>query len=103
MVEIEIMPSARQDIRDIIDYVFNRSVQNAEKLYSEILYKISSLHQYPERGQLVKEVNSPEIREIRVYHFRIIYRVLPNKVQVLTIHHSSRLLSNSPHFKDLFE
>lgn len=97
------MPSAQADIKAIIDFIYQQSVQNAESLYHDILDKIFSLHKFPERGQHLKEIQSQDIREIRLHKLRIIYRILPNKVQVLTIHHSSRLLSNNPNFKDLFD
>jgi toxin ParE1/3/4 len=102
MVKVEVMPSALQDIKNIIAYVHVQSVQNAEKLYNEIKEKISSRQQFPERGSLIKEVTSQQLREFRLYHFRIIYRCIADKVQLLTVHHSARLLGNSPHLKDLF-
>jgi plasmid stabilization system protein ParE len=101
MVEVEVMPSALEDIKSIIDYVYKQSVQNAEKLYGEIREKISSLRGFPERGSLVTEITSQQLREIRLYHYRIIYRCTEEKVQVLTVHHSARLLSSNPHFSDL--
>ncbi len=101
MVEIQITPSALKDIKDIIKYVEKQSVQNAEKLQTDIKEKIASLQQFSERGALVKEMALPGLREVKLYHFRIIYRCLPDKVQVVTIHHSARLLINNPHLEDL--
>ncbi|NTS39920.1 type II toxin-antitoxin system RelE/ParE family toxin [Flavisolibacter sp. BT320] len=43
------MPSALQDIKNILDYVRRQSVQNAEKLTSEFKERIASLQQFPER------------------------------------------------------
>jgi plasmid stabilization system protein ParE len=100
MVEVEVMPSALQDITNIIDHVHARSVQNAEKLYNELKEKIASLQQFPERGSLVKEARKQQLREIRLHHYRIIYRCLPDKVQVLTVHHSARLPTNNPHLDE---
>lgn len=96
------MPSALEDVKDILRYVKNQSVQNAEKLSVEIKDKIASLQQFPERGSLVKEVSSLQLRELKLYHYRIIYKCAENKVQVLTVHHSSGLLTNNPHLEDLF-
>ena len=95
------MPSALQDIISIMAYVHTRSVQNAEKLHQEIKENLASLQQFPERGSLVKEVKKEQLREIRLYHYRIIYRCTSDKVQVLTIHHSARLLTNNQHLDDL--
>ena len=101
MVEVEVMPSALKDITDIIAYVHARSVQNAEKLYGEIKEKIASLQQFPERGSLVKEARKEQVREIRLYHYRIIYRCVSEKVQVITVHHSARLLANNPNLDNM--
>lgn len=95
------MPSALEDIKNIISYVHARSVQNAEKLYEEIKEKIASLQQFPERGSLVKEARKEQIRELKLFHYRIIYRCVADKVQVLTVHHSARLLTNNPHLDDV--
>ncbi len=102
MVEVEVMPSAQQDIKNIIEYVYRQSVQNAEKLYVEISEKINSLQQFPERGSLVKEIETPQLREVKLYHLRIIYTCPETKVQILTIHHSAKMLINNPYLKDLF-
>lgn len=39
MVEVEVMPSALQGIKSIVDYVHTKSAQNAEKLYKEFKEK----------------------------------------------------------------
>lgn len=95
------MPSALQDIKGIIAYVRKKSFQNAEKLYGELMERIESLLRFPERGGIVKEITEEQLREIRLYHFRIIYRCTTDKVQVITVCHSSQLLSNNPHLEDL--
>lgn len=100
MVEVEITESAQHDIKNIIDYVFSDSVQNSEKLLQQIIEKIRSLKQFPEKGQIVKEIRDPQIRELNLHHLRIIYRCT-DKVEILTVHHSARLLINNPSFKDL--
>ena|SRR5579875_1228468 len=101
MVEVKVTQSALQDIKSIVDYVYSHSVQNAEKLYKEIIVKIKSLERFPEKGSFVKELKNPQFRELKLYHLRIIYRCTENKVEVITVHHSARLLINNPHFKDL--
>ena len=45
---------------------------------------------------MVPEVGRDEIREIIVQSYRIIYRVLPDEVEILTIHHGARLLGDLP-------
>ncbi|MEO6540751.1 MAG: type II toxin-antitoxin system RelE/ParE family toxin [Ferruginibacter sp.] len=103
MASIQIANSAKYDFREIFDFIFKQSIQNAEKLISTIKKEITNLEKHPEIGQIVKEINDPEFREIKVYKYRIIYHFQHDKVSIITIHHSSRLLNNNPHLKDFFE
>lgn len=75
MVEVQITPSAISDIKNILDYVRRNSIQNAENLYTQLLEKFNSLKQFPERGSIVKEISNPELREIKLHHLRIIYKL----------------------------
>ncbi len=99
MVEVEITRPALNDIKVILHYVRKQSVQNAQRLQKELFQKIASLNALPERGQLVREVARDDIRQIKLYHYRIIYQT-GDKVRILTIHHSARLLSNNPFIQD---
>jgi toxin ParE1/3/4 len=103
MVKIRIAKTATIDIRNIYDYVLQQSYQNAELLKQAIFQAVDSLYKFPERGQIVKEIQNPLSREIRLYKYRIIYKCSENEVVILTVHHSARLLINNPHFKDLFQ
>lgn len=51
-------------------------------------------------GRIVPEVKQKDIREIITGNYRIIYQTKAKEyVFILTVHHSSRLLSNNPAFK----
>ena len=70
-------------------------LENDEKF----ILKIDSLKTFSERGKIVKEFADPAIREVSVYKFRIIYKLSPRFVRIVTVHHSSRLLTNNPFYK----
>lgn len=67
MVKISIAKTAKIDIKDIYDYVLLQSYQNAELLRAALFQAIDSLYKFPERGQIVKEIQNPLFREIRLY------------------------------------
>ena len=51
-------------------------------------------------GRIVPELKNNSIRELLLGNYRIIYRIVKiDLVDILTIHHSKRLLSNNPTFK----
>ena len=104
MVQIKITPKAKKDIAEIYNYILQDSYQNAELVAESIIRKIETLKRQPDFGKIVKEFNNPVIRELKLFKYRIIYRLkTASLVQIITIQHSSRLLNNNPHLKDFFE
>jgi toxin ParE1/3/4 len=104
MVQIKITPKAKKDIKGIYDYIFLDSPQNAEMVAEAIIRKIDTLKKQPDFGKIVKEIDNPSIRELKLFKYRIIYRLKSAKnIEVITIHHSGRLTNNNPHLKDFFE
>jgi plasmid stabilization system protein ParE len=45
---------------------------------------------------MVPELNDPNRRETFVYEYRLMYRVEPDRIEVLRVVHGRRLLSNVP-------
>jgi toxin ParE1/3/4 len=44
-------------------------------------------------GSVVPELNSPKVRELILGNYRIIYEIISkNRIDILTVHHSARLL-----------
>jgi len=53
---------------------------------------VGLLGRFPRRGRLVPEVNRAEIREILYRSHRVIYRLSPRLVEILTVRHGRQLL-----------
>lgn len=51
---------------------------------------VGSLAAHPRRGRMVPELNRPEIREVIYKGCRVIYRVDPKRLVVLTVRHGRR-------------
>lgn len=104
MVQIKITSKAKKDIAGIYEYILQDSYKNAELVAASIIKKIDSLKKQPDFGKIVKEFGNPTIRELKLFKYRIIYRLKTVQlVEIITIQHSSRLLNNNPHLKDFFE
>jgi toxin ParE1/3/4 len=103
MATVQITKTAYKDLKEIFKYISKRSYQNAETVILKIKDEVKRLEKQPEIGQIVREIDDPAFREIKVFKFRIIYVYNDNLVSVITIHHSSRLLSNNPHIGNFFE
>jgi Plasmid stabilisation system protein. len=50
------------------------------------------LAEFPESGRIVPEVGRTEVREVLVGKYRLMYLLLPDEVEVLTVIHGARLL-----------
>jgi len=58
----------------------------------DVLHAIGRLEDFPQSGRIVPEKNDPQIRDIILGNYRIVYRVRGTIVELLTIHYSARLL-----------
>jgi len=54
---------------------------------------VRPLVQFPEMGRVVPEVGRSDIREIMFRGYRVVYRVAPRLVEVLTVRHGKRRFS----------
>lgn len=81
---------AKLDLKQIHDYIARDSKFYAQKVSSEIVEKSEKLNSFPEAGRIVPEIEDPNIRELLIYSYRLIYEVFPNKVEILALVHSKR-------------
>ena len=103
MVEIIWTETALSDIDSIAECISLDSVFYAQQFVQKIFIATDKLAKQPEIGKIVPELPAYNYREILFKRYRIIYRANRDKVYIVSIHHSSRLLSNNDHFKNLFE
>ena len=50
------------------------------------------LADFPQLGRIVPELNLTYVREVFVSRYRIIYRLVDDEVEILTVHHGFRPL-----------
>jgi len=92
---------ARHDLKEIHDYIARDSNVYAKKVSEEIVERSGLLRTYPQIGRVVPEIGNPEIRELLIYSYRLIYEVLPEEVRILALIHGKRDFST--HHKDVLE
>jgi len=54
---------------------------------------VKALPEFPQSGRIVPEYRNENIREKIYKHYRIIYRIKNNSIEIVAIYHGSRLLS----------
>jgi addiction module RelE/StbE family toxin len=83
---------ARADLRSIYEYIARDSPQDARSVVQEILRRAELLQDAPRMGRVVPELRQPELREIAVYSWRILYRLRQSDVFIVTLVHQRRNL-----------
>ena len=85
--------SAIKDLEDMRAYYSAEDAPEAgEKLIAEIIARIERLSAHPLSGRVVPEFHVEHLREIIYPPFRIVYRHDKNKVRIVRIWRSERLL-----------
>ncbi len=81
---------AKRDLKRIFDYIAEDSVFYAKKVVEDIVSKSEYLEDFPEIGRMVPELEDPNVRELIVYSYRLVYEIKVGHVQILTIIHGKR-------------
>jgi len=81
---------ARMDLKQIHDYIAEDSRYYAKKVVQTIVEKTEELMVFPEIGRIVPEIDDPNIRELFVYSYRLIYEITPNGIEILAVMHGRR-------------
>jgi plasmid stabilization system protein ParE len=58
----------------------------------DVFAVVERLESFPQSGRVVPEKKDPQVREILLGNYRIIYRLREHMAELLTIHHGARLL-----------
>jgi toxin ParE1/3/4 len=80
--QVILSPKAVGDLETIIRYIAQDNPEAARKLGQRLLIKTKELSQFPFKGQKVLEFDEPNIRQLILKPYRIIYRVEEDKKQV---------------------
>ncbi len=97
MVEVRWTVQANDDVENIAEYIAKDSEKYASIQVQRFIEATEVLETYPKTGRIIPETNLENLRELIVGNYRIMYAVISDtRVDILTVHHSKRLLSNNP-------
>jgi addiction module RelE/StbE family toxin len=91
---LEWSEEALEDIESIANYIEKDSLTYAKSVVSKFFEKAELLQEFSELGRKVPEMNNPQIREIFVYSYRLIYKIERTKILFIAVVHGRRLLEN---------
>jgi addiction module RelE/StbE family toxin len=95
MVRIKWLVSAKNDLKEIYNYISLDSKRYAKLQVERIQDKTEILKTQIEIGKIVDEIGDPKIREIVEGNYRIIYKIISkNELHILMVHHVARDLNS---------
>ena len=83
-------PLAALRAGEAVDYMARSNPTAAAQWADRLMESIELLAQFPRRGRPVPEIGRPEFRQVVHHPYRVIYRVDPTRVVILTIRHGRR-------------
>jgi toxin ParE1/3/4 len=97
-VKIDILPTARFDLKEIVAFIAQGSIKYARLEKQLIIQAIDQLAYFPELGTPFT-YRSVDARQLVFKNYLIIYRFKnANLLEILTIHHHARSIANNPAF-----
>jgi len=94
MVRINWTFQAKDDLKDITEFISKGSKQYAKFQITKLKIRTRILKTPTHSGKIVPEINIENIRELIEGNYRIIYKIVKdNQIDILTIHHSARDLT----------
>ncbi|MGB5522370.1 MAG: type II toxin-antitoxin system RelE/ParE family toxin [Polyangiales bacterium] len=92
MTKLRWTTQAVEDVESIRKFIANDSDAYADLVVARLLEAVERLKHFPRSGRIVPELADPQLREIIESPYRIVYRVLDESVEILTVFRASRLI-----------
>lgn len=90
MASVHWTVGARRELEDIVEYIRRDSPTSATALAQRILARARTLRRYPRFGRVVPEYRDEAVRELIVGNYRVIYRLLDRRLDILAVVHGRR-------------
>jgi plasmid stabilization system protein ParE len=83
---------AREHVLETIKLIRWDKPGAASNWADRIFAEVETLADFPRRGRVVPEVERPNLRELLVGNYRVIYRIDEDVIVILAVRHGRRLL-----------
>jgi toxin ParE1/3/4 len=81
---------AKHQLVAIHDHIALDSERYALRVVDRLTRRSQQIAQFPKSGRMVPEVQREDIREVIEAPYRIVYRIMPERIDVLTVFHSAQ-------------
>lgn len=85
-------PRALARLRQIHAYIAKEHPPNANQMVDRLTKRVAQLSDHPLSGRVVEFFQRDDLRELIESRYRIVYLVLPDRVDIITVRDTSRRL-----------
>ena len=93
MAEVIWSPHSIHDLQSIKSFIAGDSPQYAGLVAQRLVAAVERLTMFPNSGRIVPEFGDPFIREVLWRNYRLVYRVIGDTVEIVTVFHGALPLS----------
>ena len=94
---ISLAESAVRDLEAVRDWHLSQSAPHVgQRLVRDMLGSLDQIADFPESGRVVPEFEQPWLREVIRPPFRIVYRLDGERIRVIRVWRSERLMTDIP-------
>lgn len=91
MTAVTWSPQSLRDLEGIRAYIALDSPVYADAMVRRLVSAVEHLESFPDSGRMVPERHNPQIREVILGAYRIVYRRRPESVEIATVFRASRM------------
>ncbi|PKQ30398.1 MAG: plasmid stabilization protein [Actinobacteria bacterium HGW-Actinobacteria-10] len=84
-------PLAREQTANAFAYISAERPSAALRWFEEIVERAGSLSDFPDMGRMMREAGRPEVREVIIEPYRLIYRRDSDEVVIMGVFHSRQV------------
>jgi toxin ParE1/3/4 len=99
VIKVIYLEVAVQDLASIYKFISQDSVKYARLEVRKIKAFTESLKNQPLKGKPYPTINGADVKSVVFKHYIIFYTFEGQRINILSIHHHARLISNNPAFK----
>ncbi len=85
---------ALTDLAGIRDFIARDSPMAASALVTRIVHAVERLEDFPLMGRVVPEHGNPDLRELIVGRYRVVYRLIARKTEIARVQHGAMPLDS---------
>lgn len=90
---------AKARLRQIHRYIAQDQPLNADRVVDQLTQRVAQLAEHPRSGRVVEKYQRDDLRELIDAPYRIIYLILAERIDIVTVRDSRRVLPR--HLGDL--